>query len=92
MDKLFKFAAIGDESGYLVTDDNKENGGEWKDDVMEIKEEGGSDEKEGESGVGIGGGSEKEERVVRIEPVSGVRRQLDFNEIKNVIVVDSDDE
>ena len=91
MDKLFKFAAIGDESGYLVTDDNNENGGEWKDEVMEIKEEGGSDEKEGESGVGIGGGSENEKRVVRKEQVSGVRRQLDFNEIQNVIFVNSDD-
>ena len=92
MDKLFKFAAIGDESGYLVTDDNNENGGEWKDEVMEIKEEGGSDENEGESGVGIGGGSENEKRVVRKEQVSGVRHQLDFNEIQNVIFVDSDDE
>ena len=92
MDKLFKFAAIGDKSGYLVTDDNNENGGEWKDEVMEIKEEGGSDENEGESGVGIGGGSENKKRVVRKEQVSGVRRQLDFNEIQNVIFVDSDDE
>ena len=92
MDKLFKFAAIGDESGYLVTDDKNENGGEWKDEVLEIKEEGGSDANEEESGVGIGGGSENEKRVVRKEQVSGVRRQLDFNEIQNVTLVDSDAE
>ena len=92
MDKLFKFAAIGDESGYLVKDDKNENGGEWKDEVLEIKEEGGSDAHEEESGVGIGGGSENEKRVVRKEQLSGVRRQLDFNEIQNVTLVDSDGE
>ena len=75
---MFKHAAVGDERGYLVSDD-------------EDGEEGGSDENEGESAVGIRGGSEKEKRVVRKEQVSGVRRQLDFNEIQNVIFVDSDD-
>ena len=85
MDKMFKHAAVGDERGYLVSDDEDGDSGDGTENVAEITEKGESDKEEGkksETGSVVAGGSGVTETVVRKGNISGVRRQLDFNEIQ----------